>query len=716
MPELDYSWPPPEKRTKIGKPTRRVDGATKASGRAKYAYDIKPEGTLFGAIATCPHAHARITRLDTSAAEKMPGVTAVEPMAKPGDEVLYAGYEIAAVAADTEEHAKDAARAVRAEYEVLPHLVVERDLSKAGSSATASGEQLTGDPEAALKQAEVVSDGFYAIPVVTHCCLEAHGQVIRFNGQQLDYWPSTQNISGVGGDLAKSLEIPATAVHSQMEAVGGGFGSKFGPDRWATACARLSQKSGGRPVKMFLDRATELQIAGNRPSYYANIKVGGKKDGAITVWQSQSWATGGPGGQQLPAASFPYVYKKVPNVSMKHTSVRINAAPQRAWRAPNHPQLSYLTCTAIDDFAAAAGLDPMEVFSKNADYTQQPQVYRAQLAKAAELSEWKKLWHPRGKGGGTGTVKRGLGIGVNMWGGLGHPSRCETTIHPDGSVQVRLGTQDLGTGTKTAITIVAAETLGLPLSAIKLLTGDNKYPPSGASGGSTTIGGVSASTRKSTMNALYKLFEKVAPALGATPDQLEAADGRIQVKGTPSKSLEWKAACAKLGTQPIVEMGENAQRGPGGLINQGVGGVQVADVSVDTETGIARMNRIVAVQDCGLIINPKLAESQVHGACVMSICGALYEERIMDQLTGRMVNADMEFYKLAGIMDVGDIIVHLNLEPEHDKRGVIGLGEPPVIGGLAAIANAVANAIGVRAPMIPLTPDRILAALERRNA
>jgi xanthine dehydrogenase YagR molybdenum-binding subunit len=227
---------------------------------------------------------------------------------------------------------------------------------------------------------------------------------------------------------------------------------------------------------------------------------------------------------------------------------------------------------------------------------------------------------------------------------------------------------------------------------------------------------VSASTRKSTKNALEKLYAAVAPSLGAPADQLEAAEGKIQVKGNPAKSLAWKAACQKLGVQPITEMGENNPKQPMGLINQGVGGVQIADVSVDVETGVVKMNRLAAVQDCGLIINPKTADSQVFGACIMSICGALFEERIMDEQTGRFLNADMEFYKLAGAADIGEIIVHLDITPEHDSRGVIGLGEPPVIPGIAAIANAVANAIGVRVPHVPLTPDRVLAVLERRSA
>jgi xanthine dehydrogenase YagR molybdenum-binding subunit len=189
------------------------------------------------------------------------------------------------------------------------------------------------------------------------------------------------------------------------------------------------------------------------------------------------------------------------------------------------------------------------------------------------------------------------------------------------------------------------------------------------------------------------------------------------VKGSPAKSLTWAAACKKIAAGgKISEMGENVQRSPGGLNSQGAAGVQIADVSVDTETGVVRVNRYVAVQDCGLVVNPWLAQSQVYGGITMGISTALFEERVMDAQTGRMLNPDMEFYKMAGIDDVGDIVVHMDIRPENDKRGVIGLGEPCAIAICAAMGNAVANAIGVRVPNVPLTPDRVLAALEGRNA
>jgi len=385
----------------------------------------------------------------------------------------------------------------------------------------------------------VTIEGRYEIPVITHCCLEPHGQVVAFDGQNIQYWPSTQALSSVGGELAKALGVPVTNVKTDMQYFGGGFGSKFPYDLWGAEAAQLSKMSGGKPVKLFLDRQTELLIGGNRPSVFAQIKVGAKKDGTFTVWQSQSWATGGMGGGGLNADQMPYVFRNVANRKINHTAVSLNTGGARAWRAPNNPQLSYITCSALEDLAAKLGIDALDFYLKNVSLTARPDTYKWQLEKGAEIIEWRKNAHLRGEGP-KGPVKRGLGIGVNMWGGLGHDSKARCTINPDGTVEVAIGTQDLGVGTRTAIGQVASESLGLPYGAVKVTIGNNSLPPSNPSGGSTTIGGISVSTRKASVNALSKLFEKVAPGLGATPENLEAVDSRIVVKGDASKSLTWK--------------------------------------------------------------------------------------------------------------------------------------------------------------------------------
>jgi xanthine dehydrogenase YagR molybdenum-binding subunit len=700
----DIKWPPPAERHLIGKRISRIDGPWKASGRAKYAYDQNPPNMLYAKLVTSPYAHAKVTAIDTSAAESLSGVHAVHIFTPVGKEVNWEGQEVVAIAAETEELAEDAASRVKVEYEEMPFLVTDTDPQHAGEGRFRSlSEEKTGDPEQAFQQADVTHEGTYGIPVITHCCMESHGSVAQWENGKLTAWLSTQNVSGVSGEYATPLNIPPANVNVQCQVMGGGFGSKFAADSWGVAAALLSQKS-GRPVKLMLERDTELMVAGCRPSMHAKIRVGAKHDGTLVAWDSESWGTGGMQGAGVPR--LPYVVE-IPNRRTHHSTVFTNIGPARAWRAPNHPQMCFLTMTALDDLAAKVGMDPLDFFIKNIALTgERADVYKEELLKAAEMIGWKQKWHARGDKT-PGPIKRGMGLSIHTWGGAGHASNCRCTIQPDGSVEVALGSQDLGTGTRTVIGIVAADTLGLPLEGVQVEIGDNKYPPDGASGGSTTVGGVSSSTRVASTNALNELFAKVAPSLGTTPDKLEAVGSRIRVIGDPSKSISWKQACAKLGATPIVAMGQRNAT----LISSGVGGAQIAEVSVDVETGVVRMEKMVAVQDCGLIIDLKTAESQVYGACIMGTCYALHEEKIMDQQTGTCLNPNMEFYKLSGLDDIGEIAVHMMTDPAIENRGVIGLGEPPVISPGAAISNAVANAIGVRVPELPMTPDRVLEAL-----
>jgi len=707
----DYHWPPAEKRSLIGKPISRIDGPWKSSGRAKYSYDVNLPGMLHAKMLFSPHAHAKIVSIDTSEAERAPGVKAVHVMTEAGNEARWAGQEIVALAAETEDQARDALRKIVVNYEVLPHLVSDVEPSKAGQNVGKTNETTDGQADQAFAQAEVTHEGEYGASVINHCCLESHGQVSVWDGDHLTVYASTQNIAGVAGEIARALKIEQGNIEVITPVMGGGFGSKFGADSWGVACAQLAKKA-GRPVKLMLERDQELMSAGSRPSLYARVRVGGKKDGTLVAWSSESWGTSGPNpGGGTP--NLPYVIR-IPNRRVRHTPVLTNTGPARAWRAPTHPQLCVITMGALDDLAAKMRMDPVDLLLKNIELTGPlAKTYTEELHKAAELMDWQKKWHPRGDKSAD-HIKHGLGVSIHTWGGGGHPSQCRCTISPDGSVEVSLATQDLGTGTRTVVGIVAAETLGLPLAGVKVNIGDTKYPPDSGSGGSTTVGGVSASTRRAATNALNQLLEKVASSLGAQADELEAWHGQIRVSKNPAKAISWKQACAKLGATPISAMGERGQRDD--LISSGVGGAQMAEVSVDTETGVVQMKKLVAVQDCGLVIDLKTATSQVYGACIMGITYSLFEHKVFDEQTGRNLNADMEFYKLAGIGDIGEIVVHMMTGGEYDKRGVIGLGEPPVISAGAAISNAVANAIGVRVSPIPLTADKVLAALERGGA
>jgi xanthine dehydrogenase YagR molybdenum-binding subunit len=717
---IDHRWPAAADRRLLGKRISRLDGPAKSSGRAKYTYDLKRPGMLYGAMVLSPHPHARITAIDTSAAEAAPGVRAVQVIVPAGQTVRWVGQEVAAVAADTELQARDAARLVRVTWEPLPFLSSDvtpeeaaRHAAPGEERARALAEQVDGAPDDAFADsAAVIHEGYYGSTVITHCCLEAHGQICEWEGDQLTVWASTQNVSGLAPQFAAGLGIPAANIRIICQNMGGGFGSKFQADTWGVACAQLARKA-GKPVKMMLERRHELLGAGGRPSMYGRVKVAATRDGNLTAWSSTTWGTGGP--NPAGAVNLPYVFRGgadgIPNRRSQHNAVMTNQGPARAWRAPNHPQMCVITMCAMDDLAAKLGMNPLDFFIKNISKTGPlAETYRHELLRAAELIGWSRKWRPRPKTPPVSGVHRGLGLSIHTWGGAGHNSNCEVAIHPDGSVHVSLGSQDLGTGTRTVIGIVAAETLGLPLEGVQVNIGDSRYPPSGPSGGSTTVGGVSASTRRASVNALRELFTRVAPALEAQPDELEAVEGRIRVKGNPAKSLTWKQACARLGTQPLTARGQ--RENPDDLISGGVGGAQMAEVSVDVETGVVRMENFVAVQDIGLIVDMKTTESQMYGAMIMGVTYALYEERVMDAATGEGLNAEMEFYKLAGIGDLGTFKVEMVTGPEQDARGVIGLGEPPVVSPGAAISNAVANAIGVRVPVLPLSPDRVLAALE----
>ena len=781
-----YSWPDPATQPLIGKKITRIDGPAKSSGRAKYTYDYNPDGLLAGKILRCPYAHAKITSIDTSAADKMPGVKAVEIVQKPGTEIFWAGDEIAGVAAVDEGAAEDAVRAIKVVYEVLPHFVSDAEppknitpdtgpisqddfedmqdnqvpddqviaiLKNQGVSFTADekwykameGEGTDpkviaalraakvlppsqskspykrtattkqGDADKAFASAAATHEGLYGVPCIVHCCMESHGSASEWSGSNdLTVHISTQNLSGIAAQMAEPLNIPAANIRVLQQNIGGGFGSKFSADRWDIVAAKLSKSAGGKPVKMMLARDEEFQVAGMRPSAFARVKIAADKSGKLVAWQSNSWGTGGMGGGGTPP--FPYIFN-VPNQRKQHTAITTNQGSARAWRAPNHPQAALITMAAFEDLAAKLNMDPLEMMRTNLDITgPRSQTYREELEIAEQLMGWKQNWHARGDKT-SGPVKRGLGLSFHTWGGRGHNSDQDLSIAPDGSVAVKLGSQDLGTGTRTVIAIVAADTLGIPLEQVTVHIGDNRYPPSGGSGGSTTVGGVSSSTRRAAVDARDLLFEKVAPALNAKPEELEAANSTVRVKNDQSRSLSWRDACAKIGAVPLTVRGKNPDKSkPPDLTNSGVGGVQMADVSVDIETGIVRVNKMVAVQDCGYIIDVKTAESQVKGALIMGISYALYEEKILDPVTGRVLNPNLEFYRLAGLNDVGELVVHMMTGKGYDERGVIGLAEPPVVSPGAAISNAVANAIGVRVPFLPLTPGRVIDALEQGGA
>lgn len=732
-----YYWPSREKAQLIGRETHRVDGLAKASGRAKFTYDINLPNQLIVKSLSCPHAHCRIKAIDTSAAEKTRGVKYVYVFdhAKPGSEIEWQGELLVAVAAESEGAAAEGVSRIKVEYELLDSFTSEHDLEaakRAGRTVKAGGRVVTErkpkedededefaarEIERLLKECKYVVEGYYGADAVTHCCLEVHGSTVEWKDGKLTSHLSTQNVSDTDDQLAKALEITAEDVTTHCDFIGGGFGSKFTVDYWGVAAARISRAT-GRPVKFMLDRDQDLRIAGNRPSGYIRVRLGADEHGVVQVWDSQHWGTSGPTGGGVSHNQIPYVI--VPkNYRREAMGVKCDTAPSRAWRAPNHPQGCVLSQTALDDLAAMMGADSLEIFRANvkagnvASSHPRPEIYLEEMEIAARLMDWKAKWHPHGKGPVRGSIVDGLGMGLHTWAGGANTSSCFLRITPDGGVESFCGTQDLGTGTRTVCHKVLAETLGLPVNQVKVNIGSSKYPFSGASGGSTTVGAVSESHRRAAQDALVQLFDLVAKELQVDASSLEAVQGAIRVQGNPQKRLAWKKACSLLGLKPIEVTSQYKSGTKSPLSSSGVGGVQMAHVEVDKETGVIKLRKLVAVQDQGLVINPNTCKSQMYGGITMALGTALFEQRIMDPRSGAFVNAELDSYRLPRLGDIGEIVLEI-YEPEIERaRGVIGNGEPPVISPATAVSNAVCNALGVRVPVIPMTPKRVLDALSR---
>ncbi len=695
-----WSWP--SERRLIGQRIPRLDGAIKATGEATYSYDINQPRLCYGKILRCSHGRARIVSLNMTAAERAPGVVAVHVLAETGAILRYHGDPIAAVAAETEEQARDARRLIEVEYEVLPHVVTEEDAMLPDAPQVNEDGNIrigrlrsSGDVQAALEDADVNFEGIFRTQVQTHSSLETHGVVAEWNGDDLTVWASTQGVHAIRQSLSNYFEIPATRVHVVTPVMGGGFGSKLGPGVEDATAAELARSS-GRPVKILLERDEEHLDTGNRPSAVARVKAGATQDGTLTAFEATGYGTGGiTSGANFP---MPYIYS-VANSYYQATAIYTDAGNQRAMRAPGHPQGSFITEAVMDELATRLQMDPVEFRQNNLP---EDSLWGEQLDLGAARIGWEN-WHTPGDPT-PGPIKKGLGCAISTWGSGGGRTRASCTIHPDGSVEMNTGTQDIGTGTRTIVAIVTAEILGLEVEDITVNIGNSDYPYSGSSGGSTTIPSVCPAVRVTAGLALEALFEQIAPQLEVAADQLEARVGAIGVVGNPGRSWSWSEACRILGSQPISVDGQWEP----GLSSSGVNGAQFAAVTVDTETGVVTVDKVSAFHDCGLVIDELTAESQVNGGIIGGLSYALFEERIMDRPTGRMVNPDFEMYHVAGPSDMPEFDVQMMDVPE---RGVLGLGEPPTIPTAAAIANAVANAIGVRVHSLPITPEKVLAAL-----
>ncbi|MFQ5849527.1 MAG: xanthine dehydrogenase family protein molybdopterin-binding subunit [Candidatus Binatia bacterium] len=727
----------------LGKPVPRIVGREIVTGRAKFAFDVQLPNMLHAKILRSPYAHARIVGIDLSPAEKHPGVKAVldhrcpenvlwgeEPRPLFPDEVKFIGEEVAAVAAVDEMAAEEAVDLIRVEYEVLPSVVEMEEATKPGSIQVhpqgnfwAPKPYERGNLEKGLAEAEIVYEQSYRTPFQHHACIEMHGCVADWKGDQLTVWDSGQGVHMMKEMFAKTLGLPEEKVRVLCTHTGGGFGSKLRLKGYHLVAAFLSKKT-GLPVRCFMDREEEFVTTRHRPQTIQSYKAGIKRDGTITALHHKALGQGGPYADRIDrcvrSGEQTRELYRCENVKWEGCGVFTHTGLPESFRAPGGLENTYSLEQFVDELAEETGMDPIDFRMKN--YALFDQVRNRPYSskslercyrEGANLIGWKRRTDPeyhKEHGG----KKRGIGMSSVWW----HTRELERSegvvrIHPDGTVELLAGISDFGTGGPTIFSQIVAEEMGVPLEMVKMTYGDSSYTPYSVDGslGSKTTYLFGPAARNAAAHAKRQLLTLVAQKLEAREDDLEIREGRIFVRGNPARFISFREAAALMGDRPIEGTGRRQADVQGYSSN--IFGAHFAEVEVNTETGGVRVIRAVCVQDSGRWLNPLLMESQIHGGFLQGMSMTLMEERAMDREDGIQHNANLCHYHILTSMDIPEEMVIMRVEDREIINNVNakGTGEVGLIGAGGAIANAISNAVGVRFRDFPITPDKVLRAL-----
>lgn len=738
------TWQPGRDFSVVGKGASRLEAFEKVTGRARYTSDVRLPRQAYAKVLRSPHPHARVVSVDTSAAEAMPGVVAVisrentdrvawyDGSALFDDTVRLIGDEVAAVAAVSEEIAEDALRAIAVTYEELPFVTALDAATEPGApraredsegEGNVSGEVKTyerGDPDAGLRQADMIVDEVFTTPVALHNSLEPHGSTASWSGDELTLWNSTQAVFAVRQQMAAALGLPEHKVRVIKEHMGGGFGSKAIAWKQDMIAALLARKA-GRPVQLMLDRTAENLVAGNRPNSRQRVRLGATRDGVLTAIVADieqaigAYQTGGE------ASNISGIYQtlyKCDNVRTVKTALYTNTGPAVAFRAPGQVEGAWALEQAMDELARRLRMDPVELRLKNYSETDQSQGLPTSLPEGLRLAYDKVReaagWQDRPAAPSSGRIRTGVGFAAHDWpaGGGNPPAYAWIELNEDGTADVVTGTQDIGTGTRTGLAQVAAETLGLPLDAISFHLGDTALGPySPTSGGSQTQASLGPAIQAAATDIRNQLLEVAANAMEIAKDRLSVRDGVVLVDGDASRGLSIRKVMQEIAPNTLRAQGARVPNPKDVSIR--TFGAQVAEVEVDTETGEITVKRIVASHEFGRVINPVMVESQIIGGITQGIGFALTEERVIDHRLGMVVNANLEEYKVPTIADIPEIVNRPVDVPDLKANpiGAKGVGEPPLVPTAPAIANAIYDAIGVRFHDAPITRERLLEAL-----
>ncbi len=751
------AWPVNDQLKHVGKRVKRYDAEAKVTGKAKYTADIQLPGMLYAKFLRANFPSGKIISVDTSKAENHPGVYAVHVIKnvvtgaqETGQkdtsypEIKFAGQPIAGVAAQSLDIAEEAIQLIEVRYDAQPFVVDVEEAQKPeaplvftvpviqqedagdvgvthegdkgqgnvrGPSTSSFFGGPRGDLEKGFAEADVIVENIYRTQVHTHVPLETHGVVVDWKPEGMTVYVSTQNTKQVRDEMAEYFDLPKSKVRVICEYMGGGFGAKHSAGNFGPMAGILSKKT-GRPVWLMLDRKEEHVSQGNRPNSIHYLKVGAKKDGRLTAIQQRSHGTAGVA-LGAGVGRIAQILYECPNFATEQYDVFTNAGPGAAWRAPGNVQGAYGVEQAIDELAEKLKMDPLAM----RDVIDKSEARKVERQRGAEKFGWSRR---KPAGSDPGPIKKGFGVAQSTWPRFVElDSTAEVRIFRDGAVEIRSGVQDIGTGTKTILAQVVAEELGITPEEVTVRIGDTLFPDGPSSGGSKVTGSITPAARNAAYKVKLELFEQVASQWETEISKLKAADGYVFQVDDPSKKITFQDALKGMRTGAIYASASRSDdyggfKQPWGLAYGDLGSVQFAEVTVDTETGFIKVDKIVAAHSCGRPINIAHVESQINGGVIQGMAYALYEYRSMDWQTGMMMNANLDQYKLPYSMEIPEIeSIIVEDYSGLSSTDAYGIGEPANIATAVAIANAVYNAIGVRIYEIPITPDKVLKALNK---
>ncbi|RMF88886.1 MAG: xanthine dehydrogenase family protein molybdopterin-binding subunit [Nitrospinota bacterium] len=753
----------PEYET-VGKRVPRVDAWEKVTGQGLYTADFRPKDMLYGAFLLSPLPHARILHLDTSRAEKLPGVKAVltawntpswrfGPFIKdqtlfPREKVRYVGERIAAVAAVDRETAQEALDLITVEFEELPAVfdplealkpdapVIHEALSTypGVDPAVARGNLCAvtrlerGDIQEGFSQADHIFEDTFRTSMTQQCPLETHVTLAaKDHGGHVTIWSSTQNPFLVRSVIAEMLQVPLNKIRVIPPLIGGGFGSKTNYE--LEPYAVLLAQATGKPVLLAISREEEFYRSKPRHPCIIQMKTGVTREGILVAREVKllfdTGATADPGPSMLAPTIVRGPYR-IPHLKVESSCVYTNKIGCGSFRAPGGVASAFAFESQMDIIADALGIDPRELRLKNAvregDLSSPGQrldkvgfIETIERATAQANYEVRRIELARENQEKQGKNKRrGIGMACGEWRlSGGRSSGAWVKMHEDGSIGLSVGSTDLGTGAYTVLVQMVAEELGVPMEEVTLVAADTEITPyDTTSGGSRVTVSMGNAVRRAAREVREQLLELAAERLEARKDDLVIAQKQVYVKGSPDRALSFRELSQYSHTRgkgPLLGKGSFTSPLPTSLPTYCT---HVAEVEVDVETGEVRVLRVVAAHDVGFAIHPTNLEGQIQGGVAQALGHALLEETRFDQ--GRIANASFLDYKIPSSQDVPPINALLvEVGDEKGPFGARGIGEPPIIPTAPAIANAIAHAIGVRIKELPITPEKILQALRQ---